>query len=1628
MNHSLKKTVSAIVAFVLSASCFANMAFADSMFTITEPTITNDGNISAITVDGGVSGVAGKGIVAVYSATGILKDVAFTAENITESGSFKLAKEVAYKPDAGDTYRLFVWEVDKDNKLTSKPLANVAKSTPITTDEPSTSPSTKPSASPSTSPSTKPSASPSTSPSTKPSDKPSASPSIKPSASPSVKPSASPSVKPSASPSVKPSASPSVKPLASPSVNPSASPSIKPSDNPPASPSAVPEYTVTGTVDEGVEKVTLTGTKEGNTTVKEGTISGTTVKFEGLIADTYTVTATAKTGYKNATATPAEITITDADITNLSVTTTKAISVTGTVDAGVKSVTLTDKEDSAKKYTGAITGTTVTFADVADGTYTISAEINNGYKDLVIKVADTAATEVTVSGADVTNLSVTTTDTAVYRENVTSLTTGQVTTKESSTDASKIPEHSVADFGSATTPIAALDGWGYMHYGYKDGLTEARQSHGSVDAEKNAVLANGVGTSGCNATVSFIPANAEINLPTAGEIIYTFDAILTGSTHWSTSSGEDRDAYATVGITSAADGKTVTDVANVHVSGTEAKVVKMVFTYSVDKKYYVLEADGETVASGISEAAPTGIYAQAGARYYGIGIANLVVTTAENSYHPVKLTAPAESDGTAEIDKAVAKKDDVVTVTTTAAAGKKVSAVKVNNGDVAVTPLTGDDAGKYTFNMPDGEATVTVEYATADVASIKFNKYPTTVSTGTNNNTFSADAYAADGTKIDDANIQYTITVSGSSGGTLDTNTKIDISSGILTVPQNQTAIKITVTATSGNISISVDVEITTSASYAITYVSELTGGSIVTENKPSTAVENQDIIVEPKPDMGYKCTGVTYTAKDNTTANAALISEGENKGCYSFKMPAANTTVSAKFEKIDYAITNATAADANGTITVNQKANYQDDVEVTVTPAEGYDLESLKFKGTDSSSTLQETDITKNDSDKYVFKMPAEAVTVTATFQKKAVVRPVVDDVEVLSTYDTTAVTLGNRNVIQAPTGNYDFDTINAAKNIVTYDADFLVSDNEELQITFGAKKSNGFGGQSSTLIITGADNSITMKGQNGGSSYTGLSWTENKAPTLTSGKWYRLTVTTKSNGTGWEGATVAVYEVDATTCAIGNKLAEGTLTFRTGTNNTEWNRIQYGVTGTPSIDNVYVYTPAKYESTVTVIANNQPVEGVTVTLNDLAGSTATTDSSGKATFNVPAGEYTATVNKYGYTPPQTAPTLTVAKDETDNALSVEMTAQTSKDITFKITNDENAAVVVKYGDTIIESKAENGKAYALFVGNTYTYTVTPSAENTNKFDPKTDVSLEVTDQTQAEQSVTLDEKTYSVKVANVPGTATVSYSTDNGSNYTKAGTTGNIGQLLTEGEIVASGIKSGDTVKIKFEKDGYNEKVVDVTINGADGVADAAGWTPTDTNLLFSETFTTLKTGEAFGSWYYHMDSKRGNGVQPQSNNAEPLKIGVPIFNDNEYIFSTSWGHFSSCNKTGHTINYTFSDQNGKVIASAVFKITTKWEVDTENSYLYIGEVSDDNNTKTKLSGWATNNAANDLSIKVNKSTGAVVVTLTPTEGTATTVSGTVSGAGVINTIGATDGNDTRIKLSYFKHSKVTTEPTTE
>lgn len=152
----------------------------------------------------------------------------------------------------------------------------------------------------------------------------------------------------------------------------------------------------------------------------------------------------------------------------------------------------------------------------------------------------------------------------------------------------------------------------------------------------------------------------------------------------------------------------------------------------------------------------------------------------------------------------------------------------------------------------------------------------------------------------------------------------------------------------------------------------------------PAAAVEGTDVTVTVKAADNYqlKADSLTYSyqiGEDKKTEKLTLTD-----GKATFKMPAADVTVDAKFEAIPAKTYGITSDVTNGTAKLSvETAAVGDTVEVTFTAnGENYKLEesSVRYEKKDDTSTAKALTLTD---DKYSFTMPDYDVVVKAVFAK---------------------------------------------------------------------------------------------------------------------------------------------------------------------------------------------------------------------------------------------------------------------------------------------------------------------------------------------------------------------------------------------------------------------------------------------------------------------------------------------------------------------------------------------------------------------------------------------------------------------------------------------------------------------
>ena len=211
------------------------------------------------------------------------------------------------------------------------------------------------------------------------------------------------------------------------------------------------------------------------------------------------------------------------------------------------------------------------------------------------------------------------------------------------------------------------------------------------------------------------------------------------------------------------------------------------------------------------------------------------------------------------------------------------------------------------------------------------------------------------------------------------TTSKIDYT--ITTVVKNNVGGTLGVNKTSAHYGDEVTIIPTRATGYKIKTLT-VTDEVTVTDNKFTMPASNVTVTVEYEKD--------TYTATfviGNTTCGTNQVVFGEAvtipETCvadtgYSLGnwddelvMDEEGKTFTTTSTAIDYTIIKVST---NGTIGVKTTANYNEEVTLTLTPTEGYELDTLTVK--DASNN--EVAVTNNK-----FTMPASNVTVTATFKK---------------------------------------------------------------------------------------------------------------------------------------------------------------------------------------------------------------------------------------------------------------------------------------------------------------------------------------------------------------------------------------------------------------------------------------------------------------------------------------------------------------------------------------------------------------------------------------------------------------------------------------------------------------------
>ena len=219
--------------------------------------------------------------------------------------------------------------------------------------------------------------------------------------------------------------------------------------------------------------------------------------------------------------------------------------------------------------------------------------------------------------------------------------------------------------------------------------------------------------------------------------------------------------------------------------------------------------------------------------------------------------------------------------------------------------------------------------------------------------------------------------------------------------------------------------------------VAETQNGSIQVAEDKTTAGIGEEVTFFAFPDAGYQVSNVSVSYMAMSTQTEVPVTD--NNGTYTFTMPAKDVTIAATFELKQYEVLIADGIE-NGTVTANRPtAGMGEEVILTVTPAEGYQVQEVHYTwypGGDSDAT---STITPDENGVYKFNMPFtyDRVIVSATFEELPVKKY---NITVLETENGTAETdkaqaaIGETVTITVtPDAGYELDqlTVNASYEI---------------------------------------------------------------------------------------------------------------------------------------------------------------------------------------------------------------------------------------------------------------------------------------------------------------------------------------------------------------------------------------------------------------------------------------------------------------------------------------------------------------------------------------------------------------------------------------------------------------------
>ena len=458
----------------------------------------------------------------------------------------------------------------------------------------------------------------------------------------------------------------------------------------------------------------------------------------------------------------------------------------------------------------------------------------------------------------------------------------------------------------------------------------------------------------------------------------------------------------------------------------------------------------------------------------------------------------------------------------------------------------------------------------------------------------------------------------------------------------------------------------------------------------PTSPVHYQDEVTFTVSDKtGYEIEKVYYTVGDD--ANQTTIN-GTN-GTYSFEMPADNVKIFVTFKQVDYIITNS---DSTYITELQATGNYEEIITFKVSDKTGYTLTKVYYKvsGDDTEYTLTENE------GKYSFTMPAENVTVYATF----------------SAIDYTVFNSDSTYINLSTTTAHYGDTIN-----------FTINDKTGYEIE---KVYYTVGDDINQIAVNETDGAYSFEMPSGNIkiyvTFKAISYTITNSDSIhitnlqTTGI-YEETITFEvGNQTGLIPYVYYVQEgqTQENTINIKNGTYEFSMPACNITIGVRYVAVNYNITNTDSTYINLTTTTAQYKDTISFTINDRTgydIEKVYYTVGDDITQITIHETNGTYSFEMPAGDVKiyVTFKQIDYIVTNSDATCITDLQATGNYEEIitfkvsDKTGYTLTKVYYKVSGDDTEYTLTenegKYSFTM---PAENVTVYATFTAIPYTIT----------------------------------------------------------------------------------------------------------------------------------------------------------------------------------------------------------------------------------------------------------------------------------------------------------------------------------